>query len=100
MVAVVILLQLCHHLPRRQLVGLSQTGDAVLHVVQQFRFRYAADAGIVILHGDVADIVQFAEDAELREFRDAGEEDEAQIWVAVFERTVEIAHDVAHSHEL
>ena len=47
------------------------------------------------MHGDVGDVVQFAEDAELGKLGDACEEDETEIWLTVFQGTVEVAHDVS-----
>ena len=50
-------------------------------------------------HGNVRYIVQFAENAELRELRDAGEEYKFEVGVAIFQRRVEVAHDLPeHRH--
>jgi hypothetical protein len=48
-----------------------------------------------IEYGYVGDVVQFAEDADLRELGDACQEDKAQFCFAVFQRTEEVAHDIA-----
>ena len=40
-----------------------------------------ADGRVLVEHADVIEIVEFAEDAELREFGDTRDEDKLQIWV-------------------
>ena len=65
-----------------------------------FLFRDATDGGVFRQHADVLDIIQFAEDAELRELSNTGEEDETQVRVTGFERTIKVAHDVAENREV
>ena len=47
------------------------------------------------MHTDVCDVVEFAEDAQLREFGYSCEENEVQHRFILFQRTEEVAHDVA-----
>ena len=65
-----------------------------------FLFRDATDGGVFRQHADVLDIIQFAKDTELRKFGNTGEEDETQVRVAGFERTIEVTHDVAENREV
>lgn len=55
----------------------------------------AADAGVVGLQGDVAQVVELAADGELAELGDTREEYEAQVLVARLERGVELTHHLA-----
>ena len=64
---------------------------------KQFFLGDAADACIIFVHRDEGDIVQFAEDANLRELGDAGKKDETEFCFAEFQRTEEVAHDVSQS---
>ena len=43
----------------------------------QYILGDTADGGVWFLHADVGDVVQLAEDAQLRELGDAGEKDKA-----------------------
>ena len=61
---------------------------------QHFLFANATNSGIRFIHADILDVVQFAEDAQLRKFRDACQEHETQIRVARLEWAVEIPHYV------
>ena len=47
--------------------------------------RDAADAGILRQHGDVVEVVELREDAELREFGDACDEDKAKILIQLLQ---------------
>ena len=51
------------------------------------------------MHADVLDVVEFGEDAQLGELRDAGEEYETEIGCRVFQGTAEIAHDLTELRE-
>ncbi len=75
--------------------SLSQSFHVGLHRSDQLRLANAANGRIAIEHTDIINIVQFAEDAELREFGDAGDENELQIRVELLERTVEVLHNEA-----
>ena len=57
-------------------------------------------ASIFRQHADIFNIVQFTEDAQLRELGDARQEYEAKVGVAGFERTIEITHDVAEDGQV
>ena len=41
-----------------------------------------------LVHRNIGDIIQFAEDTELRKPGDTGEEDKAEIWVAILQWTI------------
>ena len=57
---------------------LGKSVDVIVHLGQQFLFGDTADTGIRLIHAHVGDIVQLAEDAQLRELRDACQEDETE----------------------
>jgi hypothetical protein len=44
-----------------------------------FPLRYATNSAYRFIHADILDVVHFAEDAQLREFRDTCQEHETQI---------------------
>ena len=50
----------------------------------------AANGSVRLVHTDIRDIVQLAEDAELGKLGDAGQEHKAQIRVACLQRTVKL----------
>ena len=95
MITVILPFKTLHSTFARGLLGLSKIVKIVCHGSDHLLFGDAAYAGIVWSHGYVLQIVEFAEDAELRELGDAREEDKMQIWVAVFQRRIEIAHHIA-----
>ena len=64
------------------------------HLTKQFIFGDSANAGIRLVHADVLDVVQLAEDAELRELCDSSQENEAEHRFAILKRRVEVAHRV------
>ena len=73
----------------------GQPVDVVHSMSKHFLLGDAAYCGKIRVHGNVCQVVQFAEDADLRELGDAGEEQEMQVGVGIFQRRVEVAHDVA-----
>src|SRR5574344_588591 len=89
MVAVVVAAQFLNCLFARKLLAGSKFVYVLGQLGQQFLFGYAAYSFIFGQHADVLYVVQFAEYAELREFCYACEEHKAQVWVAIFQRTVE-----------
>ena len=94
-IAVILLLQSLDGLFASYLLGLGEIVDIVGHLSEHLVLGYATHRGIVGTHGDVLQVVKFAEDAELRELGDAGEEKKFQMRVAVLQRRVEIAHNLA-----
>ena len=52
----------------------------------------AADGGILVVHGDVEQVVQLTEDAELRKLGDAREEHELKIRVERLDGRIEVLH--------
>ena len=47
------------------------------------------------MHGDILQVVQLAEDAELRKLGDACEKNETEVGVAVLQGRIEVAHHIA-----
>ena len=78
---------------------LGKSVDIIAHLCKHFLLGDAADAGIRFVHAHIFDVIQFAEDAELREFRDARQEDETEHWLTIFQGTVEIAHRITQNIE-
>lgn len=60
----------------------------------------AADGGVFRQHADVFNVVQLAEDAQLRELGNARQEHEAQVRVAGFKGTIEITHNIAEDGQV
>ncbi len=52
-----------------------------LHNGCQLRKTYSANGRILVEHTDIVEIVQFAEDTELGEFRYSRDEYEFKVWV-------------------
>ena len=57
---------------------LSQLINIIAHLGQQFLLGDATDTSIRQLHAHILNVVQLAEDTELRELRDASHEDETE----------------------
>ena len=74
--------------------------DIIAHLGQHFLLGDTADAGVRLVHAHILDIVQLAENAELRELRDASKKHETEQWLTIFQGTVEIAHRIAQNIEL
>ena len=98
-IAVILLLQSLDGFLASYLLSLGKVVDIVGHLRQHLVLGDAAHSSIVGAHGDVLQVVKLAEDAELRELGDAGEEDELEIWVTVFQRRIEIAHHIAQHRQ-
>ena len=79
---------------------LGKNVNIVSHLCLHFLHRDTADGGKVGKHTDVLQIVQFAENAQLRKLGDAREEHEPQIGVTVLQRTVEVAHHLTENGQL
>ena len=95
MVAVVSCLQRLQRLFRRHLFLFGKALHVVRHLLLHLLHADAADGGEIRFQGDVLQVVQLAEYAELGELRDAGEEDEVEVRVGVLQRRIEVAHHVA-----
>ena len=65
----------------------------------ELALRDSADCRIFRHHGDVLQVVQFAEYAQLRELVDPGDEYEPQVRVQALDGTVEVPHYLPHRHE-
>ena len=70
------------------------------HPFQHFLLRNATNGSVRLVHTDIRDIVQLAEDAELRELGDAGQKHESQIGITRLQRTVKVAHHIAQYREI
>ena len=99
MISVILLLQSSDGFFASYLPSLGEVIEIVGHLRQHLLLGYAAYSGIVGAHGYVLEVVQLAEDAELRKLRYAGEEDKLQIRVTVFQRRIEIAHNIAEHRQ-
>jgi len=77
MIAVVIVLKLHYGFLSCDGHFFCKTVNVVRHLREQFLLGDAANAGIGFVHADIGDVVQLAEDAELREFSDTCKEHEA-----------------------
>ena len=90
MVTVVIVLEFPHGLLAAYAHPSGQDVQILVHLGGHLLFRDATNRGVFRQHADVFNIVQFTEDAQLRELGDARQEDEAQVRVAGFERTIKL----------
>ena len=70
------------------------------HLAEQLFFCNSTNPGIFLIHAYIVDVVQFAEDAELREFCNTRHEHEAQHRLTLLQRTVEVAHKIPQTFEL
>ena len=100
MVAVVVGLEPGKRLRWRGIQRRGQCVDVGRHLTAQLVLRDAADGGEAGVEADVLQVVKLAEDGQLAELGDAGEEDEAQELVACLERCEKFAHDHAELAEL
>ncbi len=66
----------------------------------QFLTANATDGRILVVHGDIKQIVQLTENAELGKLGDTREEDKLEIRVEHFYRTVEVLHDTAQGSKV
>ena len=53
-----------------------------------------------MIHADIGDIIEFTEDAHLRKFSDASEENKAKHRFAILQRTIEITHHIAQIFQM
>ena len=99
-VAVILSAQSLNHL----FPGISQLLSHIINIARHLRQHLplgnATDGCIRLIHTDILDIVQLAEDTELRELGNTRQEDEAQVGIASLQRRIEIAHRVAQSLQL
>ena len=93
MIAVVESRQFCQAFLIRHAKGFTQRCHIRFHLSGKLCLADAADGGILVEHADIIEVVELAEDAELRELGNAGDESELQIWVEHFQRTIEVLHD-------
>ena len=77
------------------IVCLGHPLDVRLQVCEQFLLGDAAKRTEIIAHADVLQVIQFAEDAQLAELADAGDEEKAKILSQPFEGAEELPHLVA-----
>ena len=100
MITVIVFLQFGNRFLTGQFLRFCQFVYILRHLRKHFLLGDAADARILIIHRDIGDIVQLAEDAELRELGDAREEDEAELGLAILQWAIEVAHRVAKRIQL
>ena len=96
MIAVVHPAELPVTLVLRYLILFGKFRNALVEVVFQLLFGYSAYIEVGLVHRDIFQIVQPAEDAHLPELRHAGEEYEANIFVFPFYHAVKPLQLAAH----
>ena len=95
MITVIIIPQTCNKFRTGNLHPARKQFQIMIHLRQHLIFRDTANSGIWTVHADILYIVQFTEYTQLRELRNTGKEDIAQIRIASLQRTVEITHHVS-----
>ena len=91
-IAVVAVLYPEEHLLGRVFIGLCHPFDVMLKHGLDFSLCESADGGELLQHGDVLQIVDGREDAELREFCDTRDEAELDHGLTCFQGLVELLH--------
>ena len=99
-IAVIIAFQLVQQIFFCRIQLVRKHLQVCIHLRAHLVFGYAADGCILFCHAYVLDVVQFAEDTELRELGDACQEDIAQVRVACLEGTVKVAHHVPQGRQV
>ena len=99
MITIVFVFQFCQHLVFGQVVCLAKLVDAFLEVVHHLPFRNTAYRSIFGVHGDVFEVVDLREDAELRELGDARDKDEAEVLIQLLQRRIKRLQQGAHRLE-
>ncbi len=100
MIAVIESCQLCQAFLIRHTQVFSQCLYIRFHLSGKFLLADTADSRILVEHTDVIEVIEFAEDAELRELGDTRDEGELQIWVEHLQRTIEVLHDEAQRFQI
>ena len=93
MITIIELRQLCQAFLIRHIQGFTHSLNIRLHLRGKLCLADATDRRILVEHADIVEVVEFAEDAELRELGDTCDEGELQVWVELFQRTIEVLHD-------
>ena len=94
MIAIVLTLEHVERLLPRPAVGISQHLQIILHPAHDLLFRNTAYPTELLIHTDVGQVIQLTEDTELRELRDARQEDKLQIGVTILQGGIEVAHHI------
>ena len=100
MVTVVIVLEFLHGLFAAYAHPFGQNVQVLVHLSGHFLFCDAADGSVFRQHTDILNVIQFTENAQLRELGDSGKEHETQVRIASFERTIKVAHDVTQDGQV
>ena len=96
MVAVVGLAQLVEGLLHCKFLFLCQPIYSLLEIGFYLLLCEPAECCVFRHHADHFQVVDLAEDAQLGELRDARDEHETEVWVAVLQRGIERAHKLTH----
>ena len=100
MIAVIVILQFLYRLLMADALVRSNPVNAVTHKCHHLLLSDAAHRRIFRKHADILYVVQFAEDAQLGEFRYARQEHEPQIRVTCLQRTVEVTHHISELRQV
>ena len=97
MITVVVVFQRFYCFLTSQLQFVCKTVNICRHLAEQLFFCNSTNSGIFLIHAYIVDVVQLAEDAELREFCDTRQEHEAQHRLTLLQQTVEVAHKISQA---
>ena len=86
MIAVIESRQLSQAFLIRHAKGFAQCLNIRFHLRNKFRLADAADGRILVEHADIVEVVELAEDAELRKLSDARDETELQVMGRAFSK--------------
>ena len=100
MITVVESCQLCQTFLIRHTQVFSQCLYIRFHLSGKFLLADTADSRILVEHTDVIEVIQFAEDAELRELGDTRDEGKLQVWIEHLDGTIEVLHDEAQRFQI
>ncbi len=92
MITVVFLLEKSEGVVRAEVQVFGKLFHVGQHLGMQFLAANAADSRILVVHGDIKQVVQLTENAELGKLGDTRKEDKLEIGIEHFYRTVKVLH--------
>ena len=93
MITIIELCQLFQTLLIRNTKSFTHSFNIRFHLRGKLSLADTADGRVLVEQTDVVEVVEFAEDAELRELGNTRDEGELQVWIKHLQRTVEVLHD-------